>query len=116
MWIKSDTYPVMDGEPQLGNMVETELMGKEEGLEILIAYMEDQQEVPTTFTAIDDFTCEDIELQTKDYLSTSQIDMLNEMFTETDGWTEEQLEYLINYRRELDEHTSRCSDENSEAV
>ncbi len=96
MWIKSDTYPVMDGEPHLGTVVETELMEDEgEGLAILITYMADQQEVPRTFIAIDDYSDESIELIINDYLDNSQIAILEGAFIHDSEWTETQLYFLI---------------------
>ena len=66
-----------------------------EALAILIEYMADQQEVPTVFTAIDDYTEEDIALEVNDYLDNKQIDFLNDMFIETNEWTKQQIEYII---------------------
>ncbi len=86
----------MDGEPQLGFQYERELMEEEgEALNLLITYMADQQEVPTTFTAIDDYSNDDIELETSDYLDNTEIDILNAMFCETDDWTEEQIRFVL---------------------
>jgi len=77
-------------------MIDSELLEEEgEALALLITYMADQQEVPTSFTAIDDYSDDDIELETAIYLSNAQIDKLNEAFIHTDEWTEEQLEYLL---------------------
>lgn len=107
MYITEKEYPVMDGEPQLGKQIERELHEDEgEGLDILIAYMADQQEVPTTFTAIDEFSDEDIELKTCDYLDNKYIDSLNAMFMDNNDWTEEQLTFLINLWEELDGSSS----------
>ncbi len=102
MYITEKEYPVMDGEPQLGKQVERELHEEEgEGLAILITYMADQQEVPTTFSAIDEFGDEDIELQMSDYLDSNYIDMLNAMFMDNNDWTEEQLTFLIDLWDEI---------------
>jgi len=103
MYITEKEFPVMDGEPQLGKQTEFELVEDEgEGLDILITYMADQQEVPTTFNAEDEFNGEDIELNTCDYLDSKYIDSLNAMFMDNNDWTEEQLTFLINLWEELD--------------
>ncbi len=103
MWIKKQMMPVDMDEPQLGSQLEEEFFEEEgEGLGILITYMADQQEVPTTFTAIDDYSDEDIELQTSDYLCNNYIDMLNAMFMDNNDWTEEQLTFLIALWDEID--------------
>ena len=102
MYITAKEYPVMEGEPQLGKQTERELHQDDgEGLALLITYMADQQEVPTTFTAIDEFSEEDIELKTSDYLDNKYIDMLNAMFMDNNDWTEEQLTFLIGLWDEL---------------
>ena len=108
MYIAEHEYPVMVGEPQLGRQIEYNLIEEEdgEGLAILITYMADQQEVPTTFTAIDEFSDEDIELNTCDYLDNKYIDSLNAMFMDNNDWTEEQLTFLINLWEELDGSSS----------
>ncbi len=103
MWIKKQMMPVDMDEPQLGSQLEEEFFEEEgEGLGILITYMADQQEVPTTFTAIDDYSDEEIELQTSDYLCNNYIDSLNAMFMDNNDWTEEQLAFLINLWEELE--------------
>ncbi len=103
MYITEKEFPVMDNEPQLGKQIERELHQDEgEGLDILITYMADQQEVPTTFSAIDEYSEEDIELTTSDYLCNNYIDMLNAMFMDNNDWTEEQLTFLINLWEVLD--------------
>ena len=103
MYVTAKEYPVMDGEPQLGKQIERELHQDEgEGLALLITYMADQQEVPTTFSAIDEYSEEDIELTTSDYLCNNYIDMLNAMFMDNNDWTEEQLTFLIDLWDEID--------------
>ena len=107
MYIKRQMMPVDMDEPQLGAQLEEEFYEDEgEGLELLITYMADQQEVPTTFTAIDEFSDEDIELKTCDYLDNKYIDSLNAMFMDNNDWTEEQLTFLINLWEELDGSSS----------
>ena len=98
MWIKKTEYPVMDGEPQLGTITETELMGeKEEAILALCDYIEDNQELPEVFTVIDDITDEDIELEVKDYLSDHQIDTVNALLMEDNEWTAHQIKIIIDY-------------------
>ncbi len=103
MYIRRSNSPIWAEEPQLGSLDESELIEDEgEGLAILITYMADQQEVPTTFSAIDEFGDEDIELQMSDYLDSNYIDMLNAMFMDNNDWTEEQLTFLIDLWDEID--------------
>ena len=83
-------------EPQLGTQVITELMEDDnEGIELLLEFMSDNQGVPTTFYAIDEFLDEDIELKTSDYLTSKQIDFLNALFIECDGWALEQIKAIL---------------------
>jgi len=96
MYLKSTTYQTMEGEPHLGTQTETEIIEEEgEALALLITYMADQQEVPTTFTAIDDYSDDDLELEMTDYLDNNEIDILNAMFIETDEWTEQQIIFVL---------------------
>jgi len=96
MWIKTTSEPVMHDEPHLGNMTEHELMEDEgEALELLLTYMADQQEVPTSFYAIDDYSDEDIDLKTIDYLTDAQITNLKAAFELTDGWDEDSLRVIL---------------------
>ena len=98
MWIKKTEYPVMDGEPQLGTITETELMGeREEAIDALCEYIEDNQELPEVFTVIDDITEFEIDLRVKDYLSNHQINTINELLMEDNEWTTHQIKVIIDY-------------------
>jgi len=100
MYIVKHVDLIDANEPQLGSITEPELIQDEgEGLDLLIDDMVSNQEVPTTFYAIDDYTDEDIELQTSDYLDDAQIDMLNAMFMDSCMWDEDVLRYIIENLR-----------------
>lgn len=96
MYIIGHTENIDRGTPSLGTITELELMEEDgEGLNLLIEHMEENQECPETFTAIDDVSELEIELETSNYLNNAQIDELNEMFMADNEWTEDQLKYTI---------------------
>ena len=69
MWIKTEKYLVMPGEPQLGYVYEPELMyDLQEIKDAVIKHIEDENEVPRYVYFIDDFTEEDIEIEVSEYL------------------------------------------------
>ena len=97
MWIKTTTDLIDSNEPQLGSITDTELIAEQdEGMSALLDYLEDNQECPEIFTVIDDYADEDIELQTSDFLSSKQIDMLNDMFMADNDWDKIQIEYILD--------------------
>lgn len=96
MYIKRTKYKVMEGEPHLGSIVESEIIeDPSEVIEALIDIMVETQELPTTIVMIDDIDDEDIEVEVKDYLTSQQINTLNEAFIASSDWTEEQLVFLL---------------------
>ena len=98
MWIKTTTDLIDASEPQLGKITETEIMENgDEGLDILLNVMADDQECPVIFTTECEVTDEVIELHTADYLNAQQIDMLNDMFIEDNAWDYIQLKYALDH-------------------
>lgn len=83
--------PATRDEPEVRELIGTD----EEALDILIEHMEYMQECPEVFSAIDDYTDDEIELKTSDYLSDKQIDLLNDLFIASNEWTEEQIRLVL---------------------
>ncbi len=69
MWIKTETFAVMAGEPHLGNQVEEEVMYEPEEIqEALDQAIKDDGEAPEYLYFMDDYTDQEIEIKVKDYI------------------------------------------------
>jgi len=80
MYTKRTRYSVMDGEPHLGSVVESELIATRE--EILAAFLEEVQNegyLSDEIHVIDDVSEYDIVLDTSEHLSNQQIVKCNEL-------------------------------------
>ena len=96
MYIKTTRFPVMEGEPHLGYIIETELIETvSEGRDIFIELFVDNQGVEETATTYDDYNEEDIELYIEDYFDGTEIDKLHTLFGDKEV-TKEQILKEIN--------------------
>jgi len=83
MWMKTEKFQFLSGEPHLGSVEETELMCDEEEVYYLIAeIIQDEGIVPSVVSGIDDYTEEDIEVEVNDWIDDSVVDKLNEWIEE----------------------------------
>ena len=67
MWIETTRWPVMDGEPHLGYMYESELMG-DDAVDIIVQYIVDTGDVSEVIQTIDDYSDEMIDLDVADFI------------------------------------------------
>ncbi len=85
MWRQCTSYNVMPGEPALGKMTECELMiDREEVIEILADDMVTDGYIGPCFRGMDDYSEEDIEIETSEWLSDKDVSSLNEWMEELD--------------------------------
>jgi len=69
MYLKRDTYPVMEGEPALGSITETEIIAEvSEVVELVIEYILENHAIPKEVYGVDDYTEEEIKILVGDYL------------------------------------------------
>ena len=69
MWIKTEKYMFMQGEPQLGYQYESELMYEDSEIHDAVEqFIKDEGYFPDYLYFIDDYTEEEIEIDTSDYV------------------------------------------------
>lgn len=70
MFLQTKSYPVMSGEPHLGSMEETELLGDEYAAHDILTqiWTDGDYNASGIYTFIDDYSEEDIAIDARDYL------------------------------------------------
>jgi len=112
MYVARQIYPVMQGEPHLGNIIESELIAENEEIFYLISESAiESGAVPDVVFGIDDYSGEEIEIETYDYITKEQAEEIDRYIECSDVQWEYKADEIFQFLENNIELVYECEDE-----